>query len=76
MEKSFNPVYELDSHEYNKKLAEALKKIPDFKEPEWVKFVKSGTAKERHIDEPDFWHKRAASILRNVYKKKRYRSED
>jgi small subunit ribosomal protein S19e len=66
----FNPVYELDSHEYNKKLAEALKKIPEFEEPVWAGFVKSGPAKSRPIDEHDFWHKRAASILRQIYRKK------
>jgi len=65
-----NPVYELSAQEYNLKLAEALKKIPEFKEPEWVAFVKSGSAKERPIEDPDFWHKRAASILRQIYKKK------
>ena len=65
-----NPVYELDAHEYNKKLAEALKEIPEFKEPEWAKFVKSSPSKERPIDEPDFWYKRAASILRQIYRNK------
>ncbi len=64
-----NSVYELDAQEYNQKLAKALKKIPEFKAPEWAEFVKSGPAKERPIDEPDFWYKRAASILRQVYKK-------
>ncbi len=64
-----NTVYELNSHEYNLKLAEALKEIPEFKEPEWVQFVKSGSAKARPIEEQDFWYKRAASILRQIYKK-------
>ena len=64
-----NPVYELDAHEYNKKLAEALKQVPEFKAPEWVNFVKSGAAKERPIDDEDFWHKRAASVLRQIYRK-------
>jgi small subunit ribosomal protein S19e len=68
MEK-INPIYELKAQEYNLKLAEALKKIPEFKEPEWISFVKSGPAKERPIDDPDFWHKRAASILRQIYKR-------
>jgi small subunit ribosomal protein S19e len=63
-----NAVYELNAQEYNLKLAEALKKVPEFQEPDWVKFVKSGPAKERPIDDEDFWHKRAASVLRNVYK--------
>ena len=65
-----NPVYEIDAQEYNLKLAEALKKIPEFKEPEWAGLVKSGPAKERPIDDPDFWYKRAASILRQIHKKK------
>lgn len=65
-----NTVYELDAHEYNKKLAEALKQIPEFESPEWVEFVKSGPAKARPIEEDDFWYKRSASILRQIYKKK------
>ena len=60
-------VYEIDAQEFNLKLAEALKKIPEFKKPEWVTFVKSGQSRERPIDDPDFWHKRAASILRQIY---------
>ena len=62
-------IYELSAQEYNLKLADALKKIPEFKSPEWVEYVKSSPAKERPIDEPDFWYKRAASILRQIYKK-------
>ncbi len=65
-----NPVYDIDAGEFNLKLAEALKKVPEFKQPEWSKFVKSGTSKERPIEDPDFWHKRSASILRQIYKKK------
>lgn len=64
-----NPVYELPAQEYNLKLAEALKKIPEFKEPEWIDFVKSGPGKARPIDDSDFWYKRAASILRQIYRK-------
>lgn len=62
-----NPVYEMRANEYNKKLAEALKQILEFKEPEWALFVKSGVAKKRPPQEIDFWHKRAASILRQIY---------
>ena len=70
MTNKMNPVYEMQANEYNLKLAEALKKIPEFKEPEWARFVKSGPAKERPIDDADFWHKRISSILRQIYKKK------
>ncbi|MCK4647819.1 40S ribosomal protein S19 [Candidatus Pacearchaeota archaeon] len=65
-----NPIYELDAGEYNLKLAEALKNVPEFKQPEWVAFVKSSASKERPIDDENFWYKRAASILRQVYKRK------
>ncbi len=63
-------VYDTNSQEYNLKLAEALKKISEFKQPEWAEFVKTGPAKVRPVDEPDFWYKRAASILRQIYKNK------
>ena len=63
-------IYEIDAHEYNKKLAEALKKIEEFKTPEWAEFVKTGPSKKRPYDDEDFWQKRAASILRQIYKKK------
>jgi len=60
----------MNSQEYNLKLASALKSIPEFKEPEWAKFVKSSPSKERPIEDADFWYKRAASILRQIYKKR------
>jgi small subunit ribosomal protein S19e len=65
-----NSVYDLTPQEFNLKLAEALKNIPEFKEPEWAKFVKSSPSKERPIEDVDFWYKRAASILRQIYRKK------
>jgi len=70
MTEKFNPVYEINSQEYNLKLAEALKQVPEFQSPEWVDFVKSSPSKERPINEVDFWYKRAASVLRQIYKKK------
>ena len=65
-----NSVYNLNAQEYNLKLANALKNIPEFQEPEWAKFVKSSPSKERPIEDPDFWYKRTASILRQIYKNK------
>lgn len=60
-------LYEIQSHEYNKKLAEALKQMPEFKMPQWANFVKTSVAKERPPIEEDWWNKRAASILRQLY---------
>jgi small subunit ribosomal protein S19e len=56
-----------ESHKYNKLLAEALKKLSEFKKPEWADFVKTSPHKVRPSVEEDFWHKRAASILRQIY---------
>jgi len=64
-----NKVYDLPAQEYNLKLAEALKKMPEFEAPEWIEFVKSCSAKERPIEDIDFWHKRVASILRQIYRR-------
>ena len=63
-------VFEMNANEYNSKLAEALKNIPKIKEPEWAGFVKSGVAKKRPPVNKDFWYKRAASILRQIYVRK------
>jgi small subunit ribosomal protein S19e len=57
----------IESGKYNTLLAEALKKVPEFKKPEWVDFVKTSTHKQRPSIEPDFWQKRTASILRQMY---------
>ena len=50
----------------NASLALALKEMEEFKKPEWIDFVKSGQHKQRPINDPDFWYKRAASIIRQI----------
>lgn len=60
-------VYQIPAQEYNQKLAEALKTLEEFKQPEWAPFTKTGSAKKRPPQEPNFWYKRAASILRQIY---------
>ena len=57
----------IESHKYNSMLASALKEVDEFKKPEWIDFVKTSTHKQRPSTEEDFWHKRAASILRQIY---------
>ena len=63
-------VYEIPGDKYNMKLAEALKNLPEFKMPEWAVFVKTGVSRQRPSVEKDFWHKRAASILRFIHIRK------
>ena len=60
-------ILSVQSGKYNSSLAEALKKIEEIKKPEWISFVKSGPHKARPIFDEDFWHKRTASILRQIY---------
>ena len=63
-------IYNIKHREFNTKLAEELKKFPEFEAPEWSYFVKSSVARQRPIQEPNFWQKRTASILRQIYIKK------
>lgn len=57
----------IQANKYNENLAQKLKAIDAFEKPQWIDFVKTSTHKERPSIEPDFWHKRAASILRQIY---------
>lgn len=60
-------IYNIKPGEYNNKLAEALKNYNEINAPDWSSFVKSSAGKERPIDEENFWYKRTASILRQIY---------
>ncbi|HRZ85163.1 MAG TPA: 40S ribosomal protein S19 [Candidatus Paceibacterota bacterium] len=64
-------IYNIEPREFNNKLAVELKKIDEFKIPEWMFFVKSGVNKQRPPANPDFWYNRIASILRKMYITKR-----
>ncbi len=57
----------IQANKYNPLLADALKKSGFFDKPEWIDFVKTSTHKQRPTAEPDFFYKRAASILRQIY---------
>lgn len=60
-------VQSMNAGKYNLLLAEALKDLDEFQRPAWLSYVKSGAGKMRPIEDPDFWHKRGASILRQMY---------
>lgn len=60
-------IFSKDASKFNEALAEALKKIPEIEVPEWSLYVKTGVSKERVPDDADFWYKRTASILRQLY---------
>ncbi|MDG6899305.1 MAG: 30S ribosomal protein S19e [Nitrososphaerota archaeon] len=48
-------------------LAEQMKSLPSVQEPDWAKFVKTGSHAERPPTSSDWWFSRAASLLRKVY---------
>jgi small subunit ribosomal protein S19e len=60
-------IFAKDPEKFIPALAEALKNIPEFEVPEWANYVKSGVSRERPPASDDFWHTRAASILRQLY---------
>ncbi|MDG7013801.1 MAG: 30S ribosomal protein S19e [Nitrososphaerota archaeon] len=48
-------------------LAEQMKSLSSVQEPDWAKFVKTGSHAERPPTNSDWWFSRAASLLRKVY---------
>jgi len=47
--------------------AEELKKLPEFKAPDFAVYAKTGAHKERAPADPEWWHKRVAAVLRSIY---------
>ncbi|MFH1637971.1 MAG: 30S ribosomal protein S19e [Candidatus Woesearchaeota archaeon] len=59
-------MYDIKTEEVIKKAAEQLKQTENVQMPEWARFVKTGAGKERPPEE-EWWHMRAASVLRKIY---------
>ena len=60
-------VFDVEANELIDNLKEELKSFEQIKAPEWASFVKTSVSKERNPTQEDFWHIRAASILRYIY---------
>ena len=60
-------IYNVPQGELIEKTALELKKIQSIKAPIWSEFVKTGAHKERAPARNDWWHVRAAAILRTTY---------
>lgn len=60
-------VYDVDQDKLVKELALKLKEDSKISMPEWAKFVKTGPNKERNPSFNEWWHFRAASILKKIY---------
>jgi small subunit ribosomal protein S19e len=48
------------------KVAIELKAMPELRAPEWAAFAKTGAHTERPPQKEDWWHMRAAAVLRSV----------
>ena len=63
-------LYDIEPDKFGKALAKALKEkemLDAFEMPEWAYFVKTSVARARPPADSDWWHLRAASILRQIY---------
>ena len=58
---------EVKPEKFIDKLKEELKKVGEIKPPEWVKFTKSGSHRERPPEQRDFWYVRTSAVLRRIY---------
>jgi Ribosomal protein S19E (S16A) len=62
-------IHDVEPGKFNKKLAEELSTIEEFAIPEWANCVKTSVSRSRPPAESDWWYKRTASILRQIYLK-------
>jgi len=60
-------VYDVEPQKYIEELAKKLEAVPEFEMPLWASFVKTSVARKRPPVDSKFWHKRAASILRQAF---------
>jgi len=60
-------IQDVDPQKLIEKTAEKMQGMEVFKPPEWASFVKTGQNRERPPAPKNWWHIRAASVLRKVY---------
>ena len=60
-------VYDVTAPDLLARLTEDLKDTEGIEPPVWSRYVKTGVCKERPPVQDDWWHIRAASLLRRLY---------
>ncbi len=60
-------VHDVPSDKLIGALAAQVKSLPGMQEPEWARFVKTGSHAERPPQNSDWWFTRAASLMRKLY---------
>lgn len=59
--------YDVPADKLIPRLAEELKKIESIVPPDWAPYVKTGRHREKSPVMNDWWHIRAAAVLRKIY---------
>ncbi len=60
-------VHDVPSQKLIGALAEQIKGLQGFSEPEWARYVKTGSHAERTPHDSGWWFTRAASLMRKLY---------
>ncbi|MDO8841412.1 MAG: 30S ribosomal protein S19e [Methanocalculus sp.] len=60
-------VFDIPAELLIRKVAKELKEKPEIQAPSWAEFVKTGVHKQMPPENTDWWHLRAAAVLRRVY---------
>jgi small subunit ribosomal protein S19e len=60
-------VYDVNAPDLLTRLIDDLKEVAEITPPVWARYVKTGVCKERPPVQDDWWHIRAASLLRRLY---------
>ncbi len=61
-------VYDVPADIFIRELADYLREnVNEVSPPDWHKFVKTGSNRERTPEDPNWWYIRCASILRRIY---------
>ncbi len=61
-------VYDVPADLYIHEVAEHLREnVPEVSPPEWSRFAKTGSDRERPPEDPNWWYIRSASVIRKIY---------
>lgn len=60
-------VYRVKPDTILERLTEEMADLGALEPPEWASYVKTGVSRQRAPEQEDWWHRRAASMLRRVY---------
>ncbi len=65
-DKHMATIHDVPTNDLIEKMSKELEKVPAVQAPAWAPFVKTGASRELPPSRKDWWHVRAASVLRKV----------